>query len=38
MNLQIIFVLYTSKESIEITVKDSHSASSSGTFKTRKLV
>ena len=31
-------LLYTSKESIEMTVKDSHSISSSGTFKPRKLV
>ena len=29
---------YTSKESIEMTVKDSHSLSSSGTFKAQKLV
>ena len=29
---------YTSKESIEMVVKDSHSISSSGTFKTQKLV
>ena len=32
------FLLYTSKEPIEITVKNSNSISSSGTFKPRKLV
>ena len=33
-----IFLSYTSKESIEMTVKDSHSISSSGTSKPGKLV
>ena len=36
--MQIIFLSYKTKELIEMTVKDSHSISSFGTFKPQKFV